>query len=322
VEVFGIHLLGLDARSGHKLLLSALVVGTAIVLRLALRKLESVLAPTVSRRAIWTEKTARLLVGAAAALLLLSIWFESSHDLALFGGLIAGGIAVASQKLLQAVAGFFVIVFGRSFNLGDRIEIGGVRGDVLDIGLLKTTIMEMGVPADRQPDPKHWVNARQYTGRIVTVVNSEVFEQPVFNYSRDFDYLWDEIQIPLKYDVDLRTAERVALDAARTASTEVVAEARTQLERVRSKYLLRETDLEPRAYVRLTDNWIELSIRFLARPSGIREMKDRIFRRLLTAFGEEGISIASATFEVVGMAPVRLEGGSPEEGEPSPHEMQ
>jgi len=322
VEVFGIHLLGLDARSGHKLLLSALVVGTAIVLRLALRKLESVLAPTVSRRALWTEKTARLLVGAAAALLLLSIWFESSHDLALFGGLIAGGIAVASQKLLQAVAGFFVIVFGRSFNLGDRIEIGGVRGDVLDIGLLKTTVMEMGVTPDRQPDPKHWVGARQYTGRIVTIANSEVFEQPVFNYSRDFDYLWDEIQIPLKYDVDLRTAERVALDAARTASTEVVAEARTQLERVRSKYLLRETDLEPRAYVRLTDNWIELSIRFLARPSGIREMKDRIFRRLLTAFGEEGISIASATFEVVGMAPVRLEGGAPEEGEPSPHEMQ
>ena len=79
MEVFGIHLLGLDARSGHKLLLSALVVGTAIVLRLALRKLESVLAPTVSRRAIWTEKTARLLVGAAAALLLLSIWFESSR---------------------------------------------------------------------------------------------------------------------------------------------------------------------------------------------------------------------------------------------------
>ena len=288
MEVFGIHLLGLDARSGHKLLLSALVVGTSIVLRLALRK-----------------KAARLLVGAAALLLLLGIWFDDSHDFALFVGLIAGGVAVASRKLLQSVAGFFVIVFGRSFNLGDRIEIGDVRGDVLDIGLLKTTVREMGV-----------------TGRIVTVVNSEVFEQPVFNYSRDFDYLWDEIQIPLKYDVDLRTAERVALDAARTASNEVVAEARTQLERVRSKYLLRETDLEPRAYVRLTDNWIELSIRFLARPSGVREMKDRIFRRLLTAFGEEGISIASATFEVVGMAPVRLEGGSPEEGEPSPHEMQ
>jgi len=322
VEVFGIHLLGLDARSGHKLLLSALVVGTAVVLRLALRKLESTLAPTVSRRAIWTEKAARLLVGAAAVLLLLSIWFENSRDLALFGGLIAGGIAVASQKLLQAVAGFFVIVFGRSFNLGDRIEMAGVRGDVLDIGLLKTTVMEMGVTPDRQPDPKHWVNARQYTGRIVTIVNSEVFEQPVFNYSRDFDYLWDEIQIPLKYDVDLRTAERVALEAARSASSDVVAEARTQFQRVRSKYLLREADLEPRAYVRLTDNWIELSIRFLARPSGVREMKDRIFRRLLSAFGEEGISIASATFEVVGMAPVRLEGGAPEEGEPSPHEMQ
>jgi len=112
----------------------------------------------------------------------------------------------------------------------------------------------------------------------------------------------------------------VCLEAARAATQEVVQEAKARLGTTRRSF--GAEDLEPRVYVRLTDNWIELSIRFLARPSGVREMKDRIFRRLLSAFGEEGISIASATFEVVGMAPVRLEGGAPEEGEPSPHEMQ
>ena len=149
-----------------------------------------------------------------------------------------------------------------------------------------------------------------------------MFEQPVFNYSRDFDYLWDEIQLPLKYDGDLRTAERVALDAARTVTAEIVDEAKGQLARIRDKYLLREADLEPRTYLRLTDNWIELSVRFLSRPFAVREVKDKMSRRILSAFQEEGISMASATFEVVGMAPVRLEGGSPEEGEPAPHEMQ
>jgi small-conductance mechanosensitive channel len=91
---------------------------------------------------------------------------------------------------------------------------------------------------------------------------------------------------------------------------------------VQNRYLLREADLDPRAYIRLTDNWIELSVRFLARPFAVREIKDRISRRVLSAFQEEGISIASTSIEVVGMAPVRLEGAATEEGEPAPHEMQ
>jgi small-conductance mechanosensitive channel len=239
-----------------------------------------------------------------------------------FSGLVIGGLAVASQKLMQAVAGFFVIVFGKTFNLGDRIEMGGVRGDVLDIGLLKTTVMEMGVPESQQPDPKHWINARQYTGRIVTVVNSEVFEKPVFNYSRQFDYLWDEIQLPLKYDVDLRAAERIALEAVRSATEEITREAREVLQKMKDKYLIRESELVPRAFIRLTDNWIELSVRFIARPFGVRELKDRISRRLLTALQDEGIQIASTTFEVVGLPTVRLEATAEELQPGAPEEMQ
>jgi small-conductance mechanosensitive channel len=321
VELFGVHLLGLNADVLRKLILSGVIVVAAIVARLALRKIEDALHRQVSRRAIWTEKALRILVGLAAILVLGSIWFDNPHNVAVFSGLVVGVVAVASQKLMQAVAGFFVIVFGKTFNLGDRIEMGGVRGDVLDIGLLKTTVMEMGVPESQQPDPKHWINARQYTGRIVTVVNSEVFEKPVFNYSRQFDYLWDEIQLPLKYDVDLRTAERIALDAVRSATEDIVSEARGALQNIEGKYLIRESELAPRAFIRLTDNWIELSVRFIARPFGVRELKDRISRRLLTALEDEGIQIASTTFEVVGLPTVRLE-ATAEELHSAPEEMQ
>jgi small-conductance mechanosensitive channel len=101
---------------------------------------------------------------------------------------------------------------------------------------------------------------------------------------------------------------------------EVVHEATGRLGTARRSFA--PEDLEPRVYVRLTDNWIELSIRFLTRPLAVREVKDRISRRLFSAFQEEGISIATTSREVVGMAPVRLEGASPDDGEPSPHEMQ
>jgi small-conductance mechanosensitive channel len=322
VELFGVHLLGINANVLRKLILSGVVVVAAILLRLALRRIEDALHRQVSRRAIWTEKALRMLVGMVAILLLGAIWFDNPHNVAVFSGLVVGGVAVASQKLMQAVAGFFVIVFGKTFNLGDRIEMGGVRGDVLDIGLLKTTVMEMGVPESQQPDPRHWINARQYTGRIVTVVNSEVFEKPVFNYSRQFDYLWDEIQLPLKYDVDLRTAERIALEAVRSATEDIAREAAGALEKIKDKYLVRTSELAPRAYVRLTDNWIELSVRFVARPSGVRELKDRISRRLLTALQDEGIQIASTTFEVVGLPTVRLEATAEELHSGAPEEMQ
>lgn len=130
-------------------------------------------------------------------------------------GLLAAGLAFASQNLVLSIAGYFVIVFGRVFDLGHRIELGGVRGDVLDIGLVKTTIMEMGVPAALFPDPHHWVAARQYTGRVVSVVNAEVFRQPVFNYTANFNLLWEELLIPLRYGTDLAVAERIVVEAAR-----------------------------------------------------------------------------------------------------------
>jgi small-conductance mechanosensitive channel len=317
VEVLGIRLLGVNLQTLHKLLLTAIIIAIAVVVRLGLRKIETALDVDASKRIIWTEKAIRLLVGAAALFFIASIWFEDAHNLALFSGLVAGGLAIASQRVLQAIGGFLVIVFGRTFNLGDRIEMGGVRGDVVDIGLLKTTVMEMGIPAKVQPDPSHWVAGRQYTGRVVTVVNSEVFEKPVFNYSRSFDFVWDEIELPVKYGTDLHVLERIVLDAARALTSDIVRDASQQLEKVKHRYVLAgSADLEPRTYVRLTDNWIEVTVRFIARPSAVRELKDRMSRRILGGLQGAGIELASATFEIVGLPPlpVHVE-GIPDDGE-------
>ncbi|MFL5377546.1 MAG: mechanosensitive ion channel family protein [Myxococcales bacterium] len=237
-----------------------------------------------------------------------------AHDLALFGGLVALGVVVALRTPVQAAFGFLVITLGKRFARGDRVEIGGVRGEVLHVGLFSTTLRE-APPLDAARD------AGRPGGRLVAISNSAVFTGPVFRDAAQFDYVWGEISLPLKYDVDLRNAERVCLDAARVATEEVVREAAAQLAK-RSNLAFPADDLEPRVYLRLTDNWIEMSIRFLSRPLAVREVKDRISRRLFSAFQEEGIAIATTSMEVVGIAPVRLEGASFDETEPSPHEMQ
>ena len=121
---------------------------------------------------------------------LLSIWFDDSNRLATALGLVTAGLAFALQRVVTAVAGYFVILNGENFSVGDRITMGGVRGGVIGLGLIQTTIMEMGEPPPVQgAEPPVWVRSRQYTGRIVTVSNAKIFDEPVYNYTRDFPYL-------------------------------------------------------------------------------------------------------------------------------------
>lgn len=266
-----------------------------LLVRWGLRHLEDYLHNHASRGVIWGEKALTLVIGAAAIIAAAAIWFENPAHLATFSGIVVGGVAFASQKLFQSIAGFLVIVFGRSFDLGERIEMGGVRGDVLDIGLLKTTVMEMGVPEVMQPDPKHWVEGRQYTGRIVTLTNDAVFEKPVYNFSRNFDFIWEEMQVPIPYGTDLKKAEQILLDAARAEASEFDQAAREHMKGLRHRVLLNDATFEPEVYVHLTDNWVQLALRFVCKPHGVRVLKNRISRRILEAFTEAGIEVASST---------------------------
>ena len=101
-------------------------------------------------------------------------------------GVAGAGIAFALQEVIGSVAGWIAISFGGFYRPGDRVQVGGIKGDVIDIGILRTTLMELG----------EWVNSDLYSGRIVRVANSFVFKQPVFNYSGDFPFLWDELRLP------------------------------------------------------------------------------------------------------------------------------
>ena len=98
----------------------------------------------------------------------------------------------ALQEVIMSIAGWIAIVTGDFYKSGDRVMVGGIKGDVIDLGVLRTTVMELG----------DWVDGDLYNGRIVRIANSFVFKEPVFNYSSDFPFLWDEIKIPIQYGSD------------------------------------------------------------------------------------------------------------------------
>ncbi|MEO5643888.1 MAG: mechanosensitive ion channel domain-containing protein, partial [Bacteroidia bacterium] len=123
------------------------------------------------------------------AILITVIYSNKLGGLTVAFGVAGAGIAFALQEVIASFAGWLAIMFGGFYKTGDRVQLGGIKGDVMDIGVLRTTIMETG----------QWVDGDLYNGRIVLIANSFIFKEPVFNYSGDFPFLWDEIKIPISY---------------------------------------------------------------------------------------------------------------------------
>lgn len=207
-------------------------------------------------------------------------------------GLTAASIAFAMQEVIGALAGWVSILTGRRFRVGDRIQMGGVRGDVLDITPLRAKVLEIGSGKDETS----WVRGRQYTGRTVSISNKAVFSEPVYNSSVTFDYLWEELTVPVPYDGNWQLAEGILREEAQRASSSTGA--REAIEAMRRRYPVGRAEVEPRVFVQATDNWVELSARFVVQVRAARSVKDEVTRRVLSRFAEDGITVASATQDI------------------------
>jgi small-conductance mechanosensitive channel len=288
------------------LMLATLMVG--VLLRLALDAL--LRGRGADKPRFWADQAISLATLTAVILEVMLIWAGHVGNVGGALGLIGAGVAVALQRVITSFAGYLIILRGNVFTVGDRITIAGVRGDVVALGFMQTTVLEMGQsPAEQSAEPAMWVRGRQYSGRIVRVTNDKIFDSAVYNYTREFPYVWDEIVIPIHHGADRDKAEDILLTAARARTGDVVAEARPCIDQLRYRYFVRgEIDLDPRVYLTITDNWLELALRFLASEPGVRLMKDALYRDILAGFERANISIASATSEVTVVAPVEVRG--------------
>jgi small-conductance mechanosensitive channel len=241
----------------------------------------------------------------------LSIWFDDPARLTTGLGIFGAGVAFALQRVVTALAGYVVIIRGNTFTVGDRITMGGVRGDVIAPSFTQTKIMEMGQPPPVQgAEPPMWVRSRQFTGRIVTVTNDKVFDEPVYNCTREFPFIWDEIAIPVPYRADRRRAETILLAAVTEHAEALDSRSEPVRRALENRYFIDLDETTPRLFYRLTDNWLELTVRFVVRDHGMREVKDAISRAVLARFEEAGIQLASSTYEITRIPPLRLERGA------------
>ncbi len=310
VEIMGIRLVGVNAENGIKLLFTIAFIAAVWLLSTLARRVAHRFLGGTQREGLrfWTRQAIQLTAAILVLLGVASIWFDDPTRLTTALGLTTAGLAFALQKVVSALAGYFVILRGSTFNVGDRIVMGGVRGDVVALGFIHTTIMEMGQPPPVQNDqPAMWVKSRQYTGRLVTVSNAKIFDEPVYNYTREFPYIWEEISLPISFTGDHARAEQILIDAANRHSAPIAQISEPALEELMRRYSMKRADVKPQVYYRMTENWIELTVRFLTADHAIRDIKDAMARDILNGLEQAGISVALTTFGLAEAPRLRVE---------------
>jgi small-conductance mechanosensitive channel len=203
----------------------------------------------------------------------------------------SAGVAFALQEVIASFAGWVALSFGGFYAVGDRIQLGGIMGDVIDIGMLRTTLMECG----------GWVKGDLYNGRIVRVANSYVFKEPVFNYSGDFPFLWDELTVPIRYGSDYELARSLLGEIVTEQTAASVHDAKETWATMVRKFRIEDAKLEPMVTVVANDNWVEYTVRYVVPYRARRLAKDALFRSILNGVSATAgkVSFASATFELV-----------------------
>jgi small-conductance mechanosensitive channel len=262
-------------------LLEKLVITIFILLFLSLGKF---LCNIVIRRRIADAMRAyrwrRAILYAYTLLLLLligPIWTKGIASLTTFLGLASAGVAIAMHDTIANLAGWFFIISRKPFKVGDRIEIGEIAGDVIDIRIFQFSLVEI----------RNWVDADQSTGRIVHVPNSKVLREPLANYQIGFEYIWNEIPVLITFESDWKKAKELLRNIASNNVEHLSKGAQEQIRRAAKKYFIFYGALTPIVYTTVKDSGILLTMRYLVNPRQRRSTEEQIWEATLDAFDKE-----------------------------------
>jgi len=264
------------------------IIAVIIVVRILQRVLSKYVQDSSTRYR--ARKAVAFLGYILAFLVIATVYSDRMGGFTVAFGVAGAGIAFALQEVIVSIAGWVTLAFSRFYKTGDRIQLGGIKGDVLDIGILRTTLMEIG----------DWVNGDLYNGKVVRLSNSFVFKEPVYNYSGDFPFLWDEIVIPVKYGSDINVARQLISIAAHDILGEYAAKARVGWDRLVNKYSIENAQVEPLVTTQADENWINFTLRYVVEYRQRRSTKDKLFTRILSDISnsDEVVQVACTSMDV------------------------
>ncbi len=205
------------------------------------------------------------------------IWTMGFKSISTYLGLVSAGLAIALKDLIASVAGWVYIIAKKPIAIGDRIEIGEFRGDVIDIRLFKFTLMEIG----------NWVDADQSTGRVIHLPNQVVLTESLANYSKGFEYIWDELPVLVTFESDWERAKDILMHIVEKFSAVHDESAREKVTKASRKFMIHYTKLTPTVYTSVKDSGVMLTLRYLCEPRRRRGQSQIIWEEILRRFAEE-----------------------------------
>ena len=209
-------------------------------------------------------------------LLIGRIWFVGIGSLATFLGLLSAGVAIALKDPVTDLAAWLFIIWRKPFDVGDRIELHGARGDVIDVRPFKFTILEIG----------NWVDADQSTGRVIHIPNHQIFTDQLANYTSDFEFIWNEIQVLVTFESDWKKAKEILGEIVQEVSKDFIESAKKQIAKASKSYLIEYRYLTPIVYTDVKDSGINLTVRYLTDPRRRRGTSQIIWEKVLDEYAK------------------------------------
>lgn len=264
---------GISEGTQAKLLASIITVATLVLLRwLTVRAIHRRIEdPEVTYR---TRKVATYITSLVSALTLVWIWIDALDSFTTYLGLVSAGIAIALTDVLKNLAGWAYVLLRRPFRVGDRIEIGDTKGDVVDIRIFRFSLLEVG----------NWVDAEQSTGRLVHVPNGLLFTERLANYTEGFEYIWHEIPVLVTFESDWKAAREIMERVLAERIPVVEAAAAQRIRSTAKSYHIRLGALTPRVYLTVRDSGVLLTARLLVDVRARRGSDEAFWEGVLEGF--------------------------------------
>lgn len=266
--------LGLSLEMQKAIFTSLVAIIILIIVRRIVLRVVSRSTHDLSLRYKWRKFSTYAAFG-IAVFIIGNIWFRGFQSLSTYLGLLSAGVAIALQIPLVNLAGWIFILWRKPFSVGDRIEIGDVRGDVIDQRIFMFSMMEIG----------KWVDAEQSTGRIVHVPNGMVFSEPLANYTVGFQFIWNEVPVLLTFESNWKKAKEVLNKIAAEHAKTFAGISEDELRRAADEMMIHLSALTPIVYTSVRDSGVLLTIRYLCDARRRRGSEQELWEAILNEFG-------------------------------------
>lgn len=264
---------GLEIEVQEKILLSLFAILALYALKILIKRIVWNKTESPVSRYHW-NKGIGYTYFAILILIMLRIWLRTSWSMVNILALTSAALTLALQDVVKSFAAWLYIMWRKPFQVGDRIQIGTITGDVIDISMMKFSLNEIG----------NWVKADQSTGRVMHVPNSQILNSTIINFSEGFPYIWAELPVLVTFESNWRQAKIILTEISRRHSEKFSRDAEAKIKEATKKYMIFYHKLTPIVYTSVQDCGVLLTLRFLVEPRSRRGCEEAIWEDILAEF--------------------------------------